>query len=141
MKKILIALMALSLVSVVFTSCENGPKADPVTQPIAGKTYREVLAGTDGYSQLTFHLNYKCTLEAKLPNQSPNRNPNFEWWMNSNGTEVEVRYAQGAYDTTTGVSLSGKIFLSGNYDAEAKTVHLSGVFNGQPITYHMKELE
>lgn len=143
MKKILVALMALSLVSVGFSSCDNGMEktADPATQPIAGKTYREPTGSGDGYSQLTFHKNYKCTLVAKRDNQDPITNSYFEWWMTPGDTEVSVRYAQGTYDKTTGISLSGKLFLSGTYDASSKTVHLTGEFNGQEATYHMKEVQ
>ena len=143
MRKFLVALMALSLVSVAFSSCDNGMKstADPVTQPIAGKTYREPTGTGDGYAQLTFHMNYKCTLVAKRDNQDPITNSNFERWMSPNDTEVVVRYAQGAYDTTTGMSLSGKTFLSGSYDATNKMVILSGDFDGQTVTYHRKEVE
>jgi len=140
MKKILLALMALTMVSMGFSSCDNNLyTADPTTQPIAGKTYREPGPG-DSYSQLTFHMNYKCTLEAKQPGLSPTRNSNFEWYMAPNDTEVTIRYAQGAYDTETGESLSGKIFLSGTYDAKTKTVSLTGGFRGEKLTYNMKEL-
>ena len=143
MRKFLVALMALSLVSVAFSSCDNGMEstADPATQPIAGKTYRESTGTGDGYAQLTFHMNYKCTLIAKRDNETPITNSNFEWWMSPNDTQVVVRYVQGAYDTTTGISLSGKTFLSGSYDATNKTVILSGDFDGQTVTYHMKEVE
>lgn len=143
MRKFLVALMALSLVSVAFSSCDNGMEstADPVTQPIAGKTYREPTGTGDGYAQLTFHMNYKCTLIAKRDNEPPITNSNFEWWMSPNDTQVVVRYARGAYDKTTGISLSGKTFLSGSYDATNKMVILSGEFDGQTVTYHMKEVE
>lgn len=143
MRKFLVALMALSLVSVAFSSCDNGMEstADPATQPIAGKTYREPTGTGDGYAQLTFHMNYKCTLIAKRDNETPITNSSFEWWMSPNDTQVVVRYAQGAYDKTTGISLSGKTFLSGAYDATNKTVILSGDFDGQTVTYHMKEVE
>ena len=143
MRKFLVALMALSLVTVGFSSCDNGLErtADPATQPIAGKTYREPTGTGDGYAQLTFLMNYKCTLVAKRDNETPITNSNFEWWMSPNDTQVVVRYAQGAYDKTTGISLSGKTFLSGSYDATKKMVTLSGEFNGQTITYYMKEVE
>ncbi len=143
MKKILVALMALSLVTVGFSSCDNGLErtADPATQPIAGKTYRELTGSGDGYAQLTFLMNYKCTLIAKQDNAAPITNSNFEWWMSPNDTQVVVRYARGAYDKTTGISLSGKTFLSGSYDATKKMVTLSGEFNGQTITYYMKEVD
>lgn len=140
MKKILLALMALTMVSMGFSSCDNdGPSADPTTQPIAGKTYREVYS--DGsYAQLSFHSNYKCTLETKKPGLDPTRNSNFEWYMAPNDTEVTVRYAQGTYNKETGEPLSGKTFLSGTYDAKTKTVSLTGEFSGQKETYNMKEL-
>lgn len=139
MKKILLALMALTLVCVSFSSCDKGGySADPTTQPIAGKTYRETVTA-DSYTQLTFHTNYRCTLEAKQVGKDPVRNSNFEWYMAPGDTEVTVRYAQGAYDTETGEPLSGKIFLSGTYDAKTKTVSLTGVFRGEKITYNMTE--
>ena len=132
--------MALTMVSMGFSSCDNdGPSADPTTQPIAGKTYRETVT-EDSYAQLTFHTNYRCTLEAKQPGLSPTRNSNFEWYMAPGDTEMTVRYAQGAYDTETGESLSGKTFLSGTYDAKTKTVSLTGGFRGEQMTYNMKEL-
>ena len=142
MKKVLISLMALSLVCMGFSSCENGDvnTADPTTQPIAGKTYRETVTA-DSYTQLTFHMNYKCTLEVKQVDQDPVTNPNFEWWMSPNDPEVVVRYAQGAYDKETKESLSGKVFLSGTYDANTKTVTLTGGFRGQQATYSMKEVQ
>lgn len=143
MKKVLFALLALSLVCIEFTSCENGNEktADPTTQPIAGKTYRETAPGGDAYSQLTFQMNFKCTLVAKKAGQDPVANSNFEWWMSPNDPDVVVRYARGAYDTTTGEDLSGKTFLSGTYDASTKTVTLSGEFHGQKETYHMTEVQ
>lgn len=140
MKKILLALMALTMVSMGFSSCDNNLyTADPTTQPIAGKTYREPGPG-DSYSQLTFHMNYKCTLEAKKDGEAPTRNSNFEWYMAPGSTEVTVSYAQGTYDTETGEVLSGKTFLSGSYDAKTKTVSLTGGFRGEKVTYNMKEL-
>lgn len=140
MKKILLALMALTMVSMGFSSCDNdGPSADPTTQPIAGKTYRETMT-EDSYTQLTFHTNYKCTLVAKQEGQAAKTNSNFEWYMAPNDTEVTVRYAQGAYDTETGEPLSGKTFLSGSYDAKTKTVSLTGGFRGEKMDYNMKEL-
>ena len=143
MKKVLISLMALSLVCMGFSSCENGDvnTADPTTQPIAGKTYREMAPDGDAYSQLTFHMNYKCTLVGKQVDQDPVTNQNFEWWMSPNDPEVVVRYAQGAYDRETEESLSGKVFLSGTYDANTKTVTLTGGFRGQQATYSMKEVQ
>lgn len=140
MKKVLLALMALTMVSMGFSSCDkDGHSADPTTQPIAGKTYRETVTA-DSYTQLTFHTNYRCTLEAKQEGQAPKTNSNFEWYMAPGDTEVTVRYAQGAYDTETGEVLSGKTFLSGTYDAKTKTVSLTGGFRGEKVTYNMKEL-
>ena len=143
MKKVLISLMALSLVCMGFSSCENGDlnTADPATQPIAGKTYREMAPGGDAYSQLTFHMNFKCTLVAKQAGQAARTNSYFEWWMSPNDPNVVVRYAQGAYDTETGESLSGKEFLSGSYDATTKTVTLAGEFRGEKATYNMTEVQ
>ena len=140
MKKVLLALMALTLVCVSFSSCDNGgPSADPTTQPIAGKTYRETVTA-DSYTQFTFHTNHRCTLVAKQEGQVAKTNSNFEWYMAPNDTEVTIRYAQGAYDTETGEPLSGKVFLSGPFDAKTKTVSLTGEFRGQKITYLMTEL-
>lgn len=140
MKKILLALMALTMVSMGFSSCDNNLyTADPTTQPIAGKTYRETVTA-DSYTQFTFHMNYKCTLVAKQEGQAAKTNPNFEWYMAPNDTEVTIRYAQGAYDTETGEPLSGKIFLSGPFDAKTKTVSLTGEFRGEKVTYNMTEL-
>lgn len=140
MKKILLALMALTMVSMGFSSCDNdGPSADPTTQPIAGKTYRETTT-EDSYAQLTFHTNYRCTLVAKQEGQAAKTNSNFEWYMAPNDTEVTIRFAQGAYDTETGEMLSGKTFLEGTYDAKTKTVSLTGGFRGEKMNYNMKEL-
>ena len=145
MKKLLaLAVMCcLAVTAVLFTSCENGNEktADPATQPIAGKTYRETILDGEVYSQLTFHMNFKCTLVGKQADKDPVTNSNFEWWMSPNDPEVVVRYAQGAYDKTTGKSLSGQTFLSGTYNASTKTVTLSGEFNGQKATYNMKEMQ
>lgn len=140
MKKVFFALMALSLVCVAFTSCDkdSGFTADPTTQPIAGKTYRETISA-DSYSQFSFHMNYRCTMEAKRPGEAPVANSYFEWWMSPNDNEVVIRYAQGAYDKTTGYSLSGQTFLSGSYNATQKTVTLSGDFDGKHFTYTLKE--
>ena len=141
MKKILLALMALTLVCVSFSSCDNNLyTADPTTQPIAGKTYRETVTA-DSYTQLTFHTNYRCTLVAKQVGKDPVSNSNFEWWMSPNDPDVVVRYARGAYDTETGESLSGKTFLSGSYDATTKTVSLTGEFRGEKVTYNMTEMQ
>ena len=136
-------MLALCVAAMSFTSCNNGLEstADPATQPIAGKTYRETAPGGDAYSQLTFHMNYKCTLVGKQVGKDPVTNSNFEWWMSPNDPEVVVRYAQGAYDRETEESLSGKVFLSGTYDANTKTVTLTGGFRGQQATYIMKEVQ
>ena len=54
MKKLLaLAVMCcLAVTAVLFTSCENGNEknADPATQPIAGKTYRETILDGEVYS-------------------------------------------------------------------------------------------
>lgn len=143
MKKLFFAMLALCVAAMSFTSCNNGLEstADPKTQPIAGKTYRANSSTGDGYAQLTFHLNYRCTLVAKRDGQSPVRNTNFEWWMSPNDPEVVVRYIQGAKNMETGEWLSGKTFLSGSYDATTKTVTLSGEFDGEQATYTMKEVQ
>ena len=140
MKKFYFLLVAL--VAVAMTSCDNGLEstADPATQPIAGKTFRETYPG-DAYSQLTFHMNYKCTLVAKQAGQAAITNTNFEWWMSPGDTKVFVRYAKGAYNKETGESLAGKEFLSGSYDATTKTVTLTGEFDGQQSTYNMTEVQ
>lgn len=142
MKKLFVALMALSVVTLGFTSCDkdNGYSADPTTQPIAGKTYRQVEAA-DAYTQFTFHMNYKCTLETKQAGQSAITNSSYEWYMSPGDTEVVIRFAQGAYDKRTGESLSGKVFLSGEYNATTKTVTLSGTFDGQPIALTLTEVQ
>ena len=142
MKKLFFAMLALCVAAISFTSCDNGLEstADPATQPIAGKTFRETYPG-DAYSQLTFHKNYKCTLVAKQAGQAARTNSYFEWWMSPNDPNVVVRYAQGAYDTETGESLSGKEFLSGRYDATTKTVTLTGEFRGEKATYNMTEVQ
>lgn len=143
MKKILFAMLAVCVAAISFTSCNNDnvSSADPATQPIAGKTFRETHPGGDAYSQLTFHMNYKCTLVAKQAGKDPVTNSAFEWWMSPNDPEVVVRYAQGAYDTRTGKSLSGQTFLSGSYDASTKVLTLSGEFDGQRDTYKMTEVK
>jgi hypothetical protein len=143
MKKLFFAMLALCVAAISFTSCDNGLEstADPATQPIAGKTYREMAPGGDAYSQLTFLMNYKCTLVAKQAGQAAITNSNFEWWMSPNDPNVVVRYAKGAYDTETGESLSGKEFLSGTYNANTKTVTLTGGFRGQQATYNMTEVQ
>lgn len=143
MKKIQILFAALVAVMMSFSSCDNGSlsEADPATQPIAGKTYREPTGTGDGYSQFTFHKNYKCTLVAKQDGQAPITNSNFEWWMSPNDPAVVIRYAKGAYDNRTGQSLSGQEFLSGSYDATTKTVTLTGTFDGQTTTYTMTEVQ
>ena len=143
MKKVFFALMALSLACVGFTSCENGKleyTANPSTQPIAGKTYRSSGQG-DSYAQLTFHLNYSCTMVTKRDGEEPVVSPYFEWWMSPNDPEVVVRYIQGAYNKETDEWLSGKTFLSGSYNASTKTVTLTGTFNGKQETYSMKEVQ
>ena len=143
MKKLFFAMLALCVAAMSFTSCNNGLEstADPTTQPIAGKTYREMAPGGEAYSQLTFHMNYKCTLVAKRVGKDPVSNSNFEWWMSPNDPDVVVRYARGAYDTETGESLSGKEFLSGRYDATTKTLTLTGEFRGEKATYKMTEVQ
>ena len=143
MKKLFFAMLALCVAAMSFTSCNNGLEstADPKTQPIAGKTYREMAPGGEAYSQLTFHMNYKCTLVVKQAGQAAKTNSNFEWWMSPNDPDVVVRYARGAYDTETGESLSGKEFLSGRYDATTKTVTLTGEFRGEKATYKMTEVQ
>ena len=143
MKKLFFAMLALCVAAMSFTSCNNGLEstADPTTQPIAGKTYREMTSGGEAYSQLTFHMNYKCTLVAKQVGKDPVSNSNFEWWMSPNDPDVVVRYARGAYDTETGESLSGKEFLSGRYDATTKTLTLTGEFRGEKATYKMTEVQ
>ena len=140
MKKVFISLLALSLVCIGFSSCNNGleSSADPTTQPIAGKTYRANDVG-DGYVKFTFHMNLKCTMEAKEDGKAPVSGSFYEWWMSPNDNEVVIRYAQGAYDKTTGYSLSGQTFLSGSYNATQKTVTLSGDFDGRHFTYTLKE--
>lgn len=142
MKKVFISLLALSLVCIGFSSCNNGleSSADPTTQPIAGKTFRETYPG-DAYSQLTFHMNYKCTLVAKQAGQAAITNSNFEWWMSPGDTKVFVRYAKHAYNKETGESLSGKEFMSGTYNANTKTLTLTGGFDGQQATYNMTEVQ
>ena len=141
-KKIFVALMALSLVSMSFTSCDNGndSSADPATQPIAGKTYRANEAG-DAYVQFTFHMNLKCTMEAKEAGKAPVSGSYYEWWMSPGDPDVTIRYAQGAYDKRTGASLSGKEFLSGSYDATAKTVTLSGDVEGTHVNFILNEVQ
>lgn len=140
MKKVFISLLALSLVCIGFSSCDNGleSSADPTTQPIAGKTYRANDVG-DGYVQFIFHMNYKCTMEAKEDGKAPVSGSYYEWWMSPNDPDVVIRYAQGAYDKRTGESLSGKEFLSGSYDATAKTVTLSGDIDGTHVNFSLKE--
>ena len=139
-KKVFISLLALSLVCIGFSSCDNGleSSADPTTQPIAGKTYRANDVG-DGYVQFVFHMNYKCTMEAKEDGKAPVSGSYYEWWMSPNDPDVVIRYAQGAYDKRTGESLSGKEFLSGSYDATAKTVTLSGDIDGTHVNFSLKE--
>ena len=141
-KKIFVALMALSLVGMFFSSCNNGLEstADPATQPIAGKTYRANDAG-DGYVKFTFHMNLKCTMEAKEDGKAPVSGSFYEWWMSPNDPDVVIRYAQGAYDKRTGASLSGKEFLSGSYDASAKTVTLSGDVEGTHVNFILNEVQ
>lgn len=143
MKKILFVMMACVAMTFSFTACDNDSinQADPATQPIAGKTYRQTLATGDAYYQLTFHKDYKCTLVVKEDGKSPVSNPYFEWWMSPNDTQVEVRYAKGAYDKSTGMSLSGQEFLSGTYDATTKTVSLTGEFHGEKMDYQMTEVQ
>jgi len=141
-KKVFVALMALSLVGMFFSSCNNGLEstADPTTQPIAGKTYRANDAG-DAYVQFTFHMNYKCTMEAKEDGQEPVSGSYYEWWMSPNDPDVVIRFAQGTYDKTTGASVSGKEFLSGSYDANTKTVTLSGKFGDKQVNFSLKEVQ
>ena len=141
-KKIFVALMVLSLVSMSFTSCDNGndSSADPATQPIAGKTYRANDAG-DAYVQFTFHMNLKCTMEAKEAGKAPVSGSYYDWWMSPGDPDVTIRYAQGAYDKRTGASLAGKEFLSGSYDATAKTVTLSGDVEGTHVNFILNEVQ
>jgi hypothetical protein len=142
MKKIYVALMALSLVGMFFSSCNNGLEstADPATQPIAGKTYRANDAG-DAYVKFTFHMNYRCTMEVKEDGKEPVSGSYYEWWMSPNDPEVFIRYAQGAYNTQTGESLSGKELLSGTYDTTAKTVTLSGDIDGKHVNFTLTEVQ
>ena len=143
MKKVFFALLALSLGCVGLTSCENGKleyTADPSTQPIAGKTYRASGKG-DSYAQLTFFLNYSCTMVSKRDGEEPVVSPYFEWYMSPNEPDVVVRYAQGTFNKETGQSLSGQLFLSGSYNASTKTVTLTGTFNGEQETYIMTEVQ
>ena len=141
-KKVFISLLALSLVCIGFSSCDNGleSSADPTTQPIAGKTYRANDVG-DGYVKFTFHMNLKCTMEAKEDGKAPVSGSYYEWWMSPNDPDVVIRYAQGAYDKRTGASLSGKEFLSGSYDASAKTVTLSGDVEGTHVNFILNEVQ
>lgn len=129
MKKLFVAMMALCAMALTFAGCDNDSlmQANPETQPIAGKTFKGDLATRDGYAQLTFHMNYKCTLQTKRDSDlSPSINPNFTWYMAVDGSnEVTVRYAQGAYNKETLESLSNQLFLSGTYNPANKSVTLT----------------
>ena len=60
MKKVLVAILAVSTMVLGFTSCEK--KADPAKEPIAGKTFQSrTLDEESDYIKFTFHTNYGVT--------------------------------------------------------------------------------
>lgn len=126
MKKFFVAMMALCAVTMGFTSCDK--KADEATKPVAGHVYK--CSNAEGYFQVTFHANYKCTQEVKTNNMDqPVINSLFVWDMN--GNQIEIRYADNA--AVGGVPMGGVKIYDGVYDAASKRVTLTMVEDKQYV--------
>lgn len=116
MKKFLVAMMALCAVAMGFSSCEK--KADPVTQPIAGHTYRCTVSeqGITGYSQYTFHTNFKCTYESEIPGVIAYTKQDLLVWE-MYGNNISIKGANGT-------NMAGVEMYYGVYNAEKNTIDI-----------------
>jgi len=121
MKKILVAIMAVSTVVLSFTSC--GEKtADVNVYPIAGKTFQATEAG--GTVKITFHTNFKTTFVVNSITGTV-INDNFVWDMDldtipgeANTRMLYIKFASGTMDKTTGEIVSGKKAYEGKYNGQ-----------------------
>ena len=125
MKKVIFAMLALCVATLSFTSCER--KADPASQPIAGKTYKYTDA--DGYVKFRFNLNYSCEIEAlaKEDIEPTKSGVNTFVWDMKDGKTFTIRYANGVINTQTGQNVSGVLVYNGVLDAATKKVTITMV--------------
>lgn len=126
MKKLIVALMALSVMTLSFTSCEKTPKADPATKPVAGHSYQYTDAKTGGYLKVTFQLNYKCSMEVRAKKDTEIIFRDLYTWE-MEGNKIEIRYGENT--AVNGVPMDGVLFYNGEYDAAAKRVTLKNADN------------
>lgn len=126
MKKLLVAIMAVSTMVLGFTSCSK--KADPAKEPIAGKTFKSAPMGEAAdYISFTFHTNYSVTNVVRADGKTVTQN-SLVWAMSANAKDFEIRWANGTINLETGEPVGGIIVYTGVYDATAKkiTVTLQG---------------
>ena len=117
MKKFFVAMMALCAVTMGFTSCNK--KADPVTQPIAGHTYRCTVTeeGVTGYTQFTFHDNFKCTYESLVPPATETKKQDLLVW-DMTGKDICIKAANGT-------NMAGEEIYHGIYNAEKNSIAIT----------------
>ena len=130
MKKILFALLAVCAVSLSFTSCNS--MADPEKEPVANRQF--YMEDASGYSEFRFHMDHSLTLfvrTATVPVQET-ENSLFVWSMNK--MNVIVKGANGT-------NFAGKVFFSGEYDPDAKTITgtVTNIVNGDTAPAVLKE--
>lgn len=121
MKKILLAIMAVSAMALSFTSCEK--TADVNVYPIAGKTYQAT--GEEGTVQITFRTNFRALFVVKPAMGSSTVNDSFVWQMDTKtipGTEqskkLYINFAPGTVYLPTGADVSGLKAYEGYYDGQ-----------------------
>ena len=117
MKKFLVAMMALCAVAMGFSSCEK--KADPLTQPIAGHTYRCTVTENEktAYTQFTFHTNFKCTYESLVPPATEIKKQDLLVWEMA-GKVISIK---GAKDT----NMDGVEIYHGIYNADKNSIDIT----------------
>ena len=118
MKKFFVAMMALCAVAMGFTSCEK--KADPVTQPIAGHTYRCTISENEvtGYIQFTFHNNFKCTFKSLVP-------PATETTVKQDILVWEMRGQNISIKGANGTNMAGVEIYRGIYNADKNSIDIT----------------
>ena len=121
MKKILVAIMAVSTIVLSFTSCEK--TADVNVYPIAGKTYQAT--EDEGTIMITFRTNYRVVYKVIPTYGSSTTNDSFVWKMDLDtipGTEqsrkITINFANGTVNLSTGEDVSGLKAYEGYYDGE-----------------------
>ena len=120
MKKILVAILAVSTMVLGFTSCDK--KADPAKEPIAGKTFQSATSGEDSdYIKFTFHTNYSVTNTIQALGNTVVQN-SLVWSMNANAKDFDIKWAAGTINVQTGEPVGGMLVYKGEYDAANKKI-------------------